>query len=243
MCKEEKVDNIKLSVPKIIVLALIPGLVILFWAILFSNPFLGINLSIMLSLMLAILLGLIPTQLGILKYFAMKNKVKIKDVILFREKISIKRYLLSIFIPLLIAGLIFVILPKFELILWGKTFDFIPDWFKVYRFNIDGADYLTLTIVLVFLLNGIFGPFVEELYFRGFLLPRMKMFGNFAPLINTVLFSIYHFFTPWENITRILAVTPLAYSVWFNKNINVGIIIHCSLNTFGNIGLLMAILG
>jgi len=25
--------------------------------------------------------------------------------------------------------------------------------------------------------------------------------------------SIYHFFTPWEVITRILAITPLAYSV------------------------------
>jgi hypothetical protein len=70
----------------------------------------------------------------------------------------------------------------------------------------------------------------------------MKMFGNVAPLVNTILFSIYHFFTPWENITRILAVTPLSYVVWLNKNIRIGIVIHCLLNTFGCIGLLLSII-
>jgi membrane protease YdiL (CAAX protease family) len=133
-------------------------------------------------------------------------------------------------------------LPKFERQLYGNIFNFIPDWFRIDRFNTGETKYLILTIVLNFLLNGIFGPLVEELYFRGFLLPRMKMFGKFAPLINTVLFSIYHFFTPWENITRILAVIPLSYSVWVNKNVNIGIIIHCSLNTFSCFGLLLAIM-
>jgi membrane protein YdbS with pleckstrin-like domain len=86
-----EIRELKLSIPMIIILSLAPGLIILFWAFLFSNPIFGINFSIYLSLMLAILLGLIPTELAIMKYFAWKNKMKIKDIILFRERTSLKR--------------------------------------------------------------------------------------------------------------------------------------------------------
>jgi membrane protease YdiL (CAAX protease family) len=242
MCEKEKNYSVKLSMPMIFILSLAPGVVILFLALLFSSPVVGISLPIFLSLMLGILFGLIPTELGIMKYYAWKNKIKIKELILFNEKTSLKRLFLSIIIPLILAGLFFTLLPKLEQQLYGNIFSFVPDWFIIDRFDAKGERFLALTIVLNFLFNGIFGPWVEELYFRGFLLPRMKMFGKFAPLINTVLFSIYHFFTPWENITRILAVTPLSYSVWVNRNVNIGIIIHCALNTFGCFGLLLTII-
>jgi membrane protease YdiL (CAAX protease family) len=239
---QEKNNELEFSIPVIIILSLAPGLIILFWAFLFSNPIFGINFSIYLSLMLAILLGLIPTELAIMKYFAWKNKAKIRDIILFREKTSLKRLLPSILIPFILAAIFFLVIPKFEKQLYGNFFTFVPDWFRIDRFNTNEGKFLILTLVLNFLLNGIFGPLVEELYFRGFLLPRMGIFGKIAPLINTILFSVYHFFTPWENITRILAVAPLSYSVWINKNVRIGIIIHCSLNTFGCIGLLLSIL-
>ena len=44
---------------------------------------------------------------------------------------------------------------------------------------------------------------VEEMYFHGYLLPRISRLGAWAPLVNTVLFSLYHFFTPWLNVGRI----------------------------------------
>jgi membrane protease YdiL (CAAX protease family) len=44
---------------------------------------------------------------------------------------------------------------------------------------------------------------VEEMYFRGYLLPRISRLGAWAPLVNTVLFSLYHLFTPWLNVGRI----------------------------------------
>jgi membrane protease YdiL (CAAX protease family) len=79
---------------------------------------------------------------------------------------------------------------------------------------------------------------VEEIYFRGYLLPRMGIFGKFAPLINTLIFSLYHFFTPWLNITRIVGITPMVYSVWINKNIKIGIIVHCLGNIIGSMGII-----
>ena len=44
---------------------------------------------------------------------------------------------------------------------------------------------------------------VEEMFFRGYLLPRISRLGAWAPLVNTVLFSLYHLFTPWLNVGRI----------------------------------------
>jgi len=70
----------------------------------------------------------------------------------------------------------------------------------------------------------------------------MNKLGIWAPFINGVLFSVYHFFTPWENITRILAMTPYLYAVWYKKNIVIGIVVHLSLNLVSMAGMAVAIL-
>jgi membrane protease YdiL (CAAX protease family) len=93
----------------------------------------------------------------------------------------------------------------------------------------------------VFVLN-IATPITEELYFRGFLLPRMARWGIWAPLISVALFSLYHFWLPWENPTRIIALLPLVYAVQWKRNIYLSIAVHSLLNTIGSIGLLMLVL-
>ena len=138
-------------------------------------------------------------------------------------------------------GVAFVFIPPYELKMW-KIFDFVPDWFRLDKVNISEISHLKITIILCVLINGFLGPIVEEIYFRGYLLPRMEVFGKLAPLINTIIFSIYHFFTPWQNLTRIIGITPMVYSVWKNKDIKIGIIAHCLCNTLGNIGMVMLIL-
>ena len=76
------------------------------------------------------------------------------------------------------------------------------------------------------------GPVVEELYFRGFLLPRMEQLGRWAPLVNASLFSIYHFWSPWQLMARILGIGPMVYAVRWKRNVYLGMAVHCSLNTF-----------
>jgi membrane protease YdiL (CAAX protease family) len=77
---------------------------------------------------------------------------------------------------------------------------------------------------------------VEELYFRGYLLPRLARYGWWAPAINTVLFSLYHFFTPWQNLTRILALLPMVYAVWGRRDIRIGLGAHVMLNLASSAG-------
>jgi hypothetical protein len=80
---------------------------------------------------------------------------------------------------------------------------------------------------------------VEELYFRGYLLPRLSRLKGWAPLVNILLFSLYHFFTPWQNLTRIIALVPMVNSVWWKKNIYLRMVVHCAGNLAGAIGILI----
>jgi CAAX protease family protein len=81
-------------------------------------------------------------------------------------------------------------------------------------------------------------PWVEELYVRGSLLPRMQRLGPWAPLVNTALFSLYHVWLPWEFFGRLAALLPAVYIVWWNRDIRVSIWVHILLNSTGSVGLL-----
>jgi len=81
---------------------------------------------------------------------------------------------------------------------------------------------------------------VEELYFRGYLLPRMEEHvKGYAPLLNTILFSVYHFFSPWENPIRILATLPIIYLVWYKRDIRFLMITHLLVNAVGGVYVLL----
>jgi uncharacterized protein len=119
----------------------------------------------------------------------------------------------------LVGALDGVLLPLFQ---W------VPSWFFLStEYGRYSRSVLLLTAGLFVLLNGVVGPVVEELYFRGYLLPRLARYGWWAPAINTVLFSLYHFFTPWQNLTRIVALLPMVYAVWARRDIRIGLGATC----------------
>jgi CAAX protease family protein len=84
---------------------------------------------------------------------------------------------------------------------------------------------------LVFLV--LLGPIVEELYFRGYLLPRIARFGTWAPLINALLFATYHLWKPWDLLTLAVIFAPIAYAVWRLRDVRISIGAHIALNGFG----------
>jgi membrane protease YdiL (CAAX protease family) len=114
-------------------------------------------------------------------------------------------------------------------------FAWLPDWFvapvPMDRVSEYSASAWIVTLVAFGALNAIVGPVVEELYFRGFLLPRMSQFGRWAPFVNVVLFSLYHFWSPWQFLSRIAGVAPFAYAVWRTQNVWLGAAVHAALNT------------
>lgn len=240
MCEGDKIEQ--LTIPQILSYHLSPGIPILIIATVLSNPLWGINLPFLLSLFLAIVFGLIPTEMLILLVTAKRQGKQIRAMISNTEKISIVQMIIWTLVPFLILGFVFSVVPELEQPLW-TVFNWVPDWFRISLETVKQQPAMIWPVIwLGFIFNGFLGPIVEELYFRGFLLPRMKNLGKLAPLVNVVLFSLYHLFSPWENITRILSALPYVYAVWYKKNIHIGMIVHCSGNLIGLIGTAIALL-
>jgi membrane protease YdiL (CAAX protease family) len=232
--------NNELSLFKVIIFHLIPGIPVLLLTVVLTNPIFGIKLPIFPSLMIAFAICLIPTLFIILKILARKERKSIKDLMGYNEKMNIGKILLWSLPCIIFAAVIFTFGTNIESSFW-TIFSWIPDWFIVNRYSLDVGNWLIPVIVLNFIIRGLLLPFIEELYFRGFLLPRMNKLGKFAPLVNAFLFLAYHLFAPWENITRTLAVLPFVYLVWFKRNLKIGIISHCSVNFLSCIALLISI--
>lgn len=218
-----------------LLLHLLPGAAITI-AFILLGPWLKANhLPPIMAILLPILFVLIPFELGFLYYqgYRRNGRLSLEGIVLYRERLPIKEYIIF---PLLLVVwflLTFAALVNLEQAIQMTLFDWLPDWFNLSRFT--PADYsqsmLRATFLLYLALNGIAGPVVEELYFRGYLLPRMEYMKGWAPLVNAVLFSLYHFFSPWQNITRIIALIPMTYTVRWKKNIYLSMLAHCLLNT------------
>ena len=93
----------------------------------------------------------------------------------------------------------------------------------------DGA--LLMTAVLMLLGTVLAAPIVEELYFRGFLLPRMPhRLGRWRVPVHVVLFAGYHLWSLWLLPTRVLAILPLAYIALRTRDVRIGIVAHVVIN-------------
>ncbi|GHU59303.1 hypothetical protein FACS1894133_5790 [Clostridia bacterium] len=237
-------DNTKqLSLPKFLVFAFLPGIVILAWTLILTYPGVG-NLPILLAVLLAIPLGLIPTDLLVILYFSRKEKVKFMEAVGNKVKLPLKKALPVVLIIYVYIIAIAMFLPAFEHAFWQPFFSWLPDWFRFDRVSPEAIpqNMIVLIIILNLVFNAILGPITEELYFRGFLLPRIERYGKFAPLIDALLFTIYHFFNPFELIFRFVAFVPVAYAAWWKKSFYLSASIHCLINltssTMMTVGLL-----
>lgn len=223
------------SIFQTIFLHLFPGALITI-AFIFLGPWLKENnLPPILSLLIPIVLVLIPFEVGFLFFqgFKRNGRCSLEGIVLNRKPIQMKEFFIYVPIVLVWAIVIFMSMAKIDLVIFNRFFGWLPDWFTINQFS--SGDYtqptLTATFILMLISNGLAGPIAEELYFRGYLLPRLESLKGWAPFVNVLLFSLYHFFSPWQNITRIIAFFPLAFVARRKQNIYIGILAHCLLNT------------
>lgn len=157
----------------------------------------------------------------------MNGTYTLKGIISYNNSILVRQLILWVVIIFVLTGVIFTFLKPLELFFQSKLFFWIPQMNP----GLDGnysKQILIFTYVMFFFFVALLGPFVEELYFWGYLLSRMK--GKFGPLLHSFLFAVYHIFTPWMILTRTIGLLPLVYVVR-RKNIYVGIIVHILLNS------------
>jgi membrane protease YdiL (CAAX protease family) len=221
-------------------LHLLPGALITAFYFLAAPLVMRAGYPSLMALLLAIILILIPFELGYLLYEGKRTtgRFSLHSVVLYRDPLPLWHYLL--FVPLLLAWMlvVFALLAPLDSYLAQTFFSCLPDWSLPATSLATISQYPQGVLVVTFLAElvlSIAGPLVEELYFRGYLLPRIPASRTWAPLINVLLFSLYHFYSPWQNISRIIAILPFVYVVSWKRNVYIGIITHAAFNTTLNI--------
>ena len=231
----DRVNSVEqLSVPKLIALHLIPGALVTATFVVLAPLVKAAGLPPIAALLAAILLVLVPVELGIVLRAVNRNGGA--AAVPYRQRLGLREWFWLMPVLVLAAFVGFGIHRVVEPWLIAHLFGWLPEWFVI-PISLGGInDYdawsWIVTLCAFFLLNGVIGPVVEELYFRGFLLPRMERLGRWAPLVNASLFSIYHFWSPWQLVARILGIGPMVYAVRWKRNVYLGMAVHCSLNTF-----------
>ncbi len=213
-----------------IILHLFPGILMGGFYFLVRQPVQRFGYPSIFALMLAIIFVLVPVELGYLLHKGKKatGRYTLDGLISYRTPIPWWQSILWILIVLVLMAVIFTVLKPIDNILLEKLFF----WMPTLDSGLDGSyskTALIVTYVTILIFGVILGPSVEELYFRGYLLPRIPV--KQSELFHSILFAAYHLWTPWMFITRILGMLPLIIAVK-KKNIYVGIIGHILVNSF-----------
>ena len=220
-------------------LHLVPGAVFSILLIFLSRVFVRHGLTAYLAELLLIPACLAPMLVGIMIVSGWRREsgLSLRTVITYRARGTISDYVvwpILIFLFWAIASLAVTPLSN-RLEAWYLT------WFPARL----GTEALVtgvascspaqrhVSLVLSILLSGLLAPLVEEAYFRGYLLPRMRHLGRLAPVLNALLFGLYHFFVPWALPGIFLAFLPIALLVQARENFRIGVVVHVMFNLTG----------
>jgi membrane protease YdiL (CAAX protease family) len=89
------------------------------------------------------------------------------------------------------------------------------------------------TLLVTLLVDGIVNPTVEELYFRGFLLPRLPVAGLMAVPLSAGLFAAQHYWQPYNWILIFGLQLILTTLVVRSRSVRLGIVMHVLANSVG----------
>jgi membrane protease YdiL (CAAX protease family) len=225
-----------------ILLHLVPGFLTTLAYIPLGAYFYNRGLPSILGFYVATLLVLFPIEIG-LPFVRERRKnpeIRINDIFLFQNKQPTWHIILLVVGLLVWAGLVFLTASS---ILVNPVreglFSWVPDWLDIGHYLMNSQMYPRSTRIFTWAVGIIFaallGPIIEEFYFRSYLLPRMSSLKGWAPLVGTLLMTLYHFWSPWLFLVRVIAMVPMVYAVWWKKNVYISIYAHCLLNLVGDV--------
>ncbi len=201
-----------------------------------------------LVLLATMLFVALPLEFGYLLYQGWKRngRLSLEGVIRFREPIS-RRLLATLGLGLLVwAAVASTLMAPVDESVRRSLFAWWPAVLDPSNFvrQMDLYSPSALwAVALGSLVLNVVVPTVEELYFRGYLLPRMDRWGWLAPLSSLLLFSLYHFWLPWQNPSRLVALLPAILVVYRCRSVKLSILVHVALNSLGSLALLAMVIG
>ena len=213
---------------------LYPGAAITIAFILVTPSIIQYGYPAQLGILLSVALVALPVLA--LHLLAAKNKEQLTGITTlngFNRRLPMGKLIMYVLLLVVIAFIVWGITQPLNAWISAKIFSWLPGWYTTQDFKGYDPGKIKLVLFVNLLLNGIAAPFLEELYFRGYLLPRMNAFGKWSFVINTVLFSLYHFWQPYIYLTLVLSLLPMIYITWKTKDLRVATFTHCLLNIIG----------
>ena len=196
------------------------------------------------AFLLAVLLVDLPVMLGVMFYVGWQEngRFSLTNIIAFTEKLPWRSFIITFVIAFVVVFLLITATMPINNALTTTVFASLPQWlflenpsqYEVYPKNV-----LLITFGVQLILTGIILPWVEELYFRGFLLSRLTPFGKLAPLLSGLFFGLYHLWQPHGFLTVFLIGTALGYVVWRTKDIRIAVGLHIFANFIARLVFLM----
>mgnify|MGYP001819755067 CR=1 FL=1 len=201
----------------------------------------------LLAFLLAILLVDLPLQLALMLFEGKKlnGRLSLKGVVLYRDKVSWKTFALVFVAAFVVVYTLVTLVTPLTAYLTETVFSGLPEWMfleEQTQYQAYAKSALLATFALQLILTGLALPWVEELYFRGYLLPRLSRCGKWAPLLGGLFFGLYHVWQLFSFPTLFLLGAALAVVVWWKRDIRISIALHVFANALMRSMFLMAAL-
>ena len=240
-------QNDQHSLTKSLLLHVTPGILVTVVFVLLKPLLDSTGFPPLLAFLLAVLIIDIPFMLGVMFSEGKKlnGRFSLEGVVLYRSKLPWKTFIL-VFIGAFVGVYVLVMLATpLSTFLTESVFAGLPDWVfleEQIQYEVYAKNVLVLVFVVQLIVTGIILPWVEELYFRGYLLPRISRFKKWTPLLGGFAFGLYHVWQLYDFSTVFLLGAALGYVVWWKKDIRLSIGLHVFANAMGRVMFLMAAL-
>jgi membrane protease YdiL (CAAX protease family) len=231
------------SIGKSLALHILPGVFILTLFVATAPLLMSIGFPPMLAITIGATFGLAYQVWHLYSLGRKRNgKWSLEGIVLYRRAMPVWQYFALLPLFVILAFLIDGLTKPVGVALLSYL-PWLPQWFEM-RDAGQLLGYSRSALVLTFgvslLVNGIAAPIIEESYFRGYLMSRLSRFGRWTPVVETALFTLYHFWQPYYWVSQFLFTLPYVFAVAWKRNVRLGILIHMALNLLG--GLLTAAL-
>lgn len=235
------------SLLKSFLLHILPGALVTIVFVLLKSISDSMGYPPLLAFLLAILLVDIPVLLGIMLFEGRKlnGKLSLEGVVLYQDKISWGTFALIFIGTFVGVYLLIMLVTPVNAFLTESLFSGLPEWMfleEQSQYLAYAKNVLVITFTFQLVLTGIVLPWLEELYFRGYLLPRISRYKWWAPVISGVFFGLYHSWQPFGFLTVFVLGAALGYIVMWKRNIRLSIGLHVFANAFARLAFLMVAL-
>ena len=235
------------SLGKSFLLHILPGILVTIAFLIFKPLLDSTGYPPLLALLLSFLLLDIPFMVAVMLYEGkkMNGRFNLEGVVLYREKVSWKIFAWVFVVAFAVMYALLMLSAPIDSRIAESLSSWVPGWIFIDDAKLyEGYPKNTLVIVftLHLLITGIILPWVEELYFRGYLLPRISRYKIWAPLIGAFFFGMYHFWQLYGFIGVFLLGAGLGYVVWWKKDIRLSISLHVFANALVRVFILVGVL-